>query len=228
MVLPLSNELLEQHNEEILRAASCTLYHISDVNFWQSDPQNPQNPQNLDFTGKDIPNLPIFEYLKRLQKYFRCSPMICLSSLCYVDRFLDNSGLKINNLTIHRLLIVAFVISVKFWEDVHYSNEYYSQVGGIDLSELNKLESYMLNKLNFDLHIPTAHFQQYFHEMNMHPQLCPICKQNSPKNFPKNFPNSVFNFKTNQGNFDFKPKTSESESVFEKRKVSSQSRESCE
>jgi len=161
---------LEKHAQEIIQGTACTLRHIQDVNDWNG------KPQSMTFVGKDVPDLPLLQYCERLQKYFRCSPACYLSALIYIDRFINNSDVTINRLTIHRLVAVSFIIAVKYYEDLHFSNSYYSQVVGIDLKEVNKLEAFMLNALNFDLSIKADQFEQYFSELALHPQLCPTCR----------------------------------------------------
>jgi hypothetical protein len=166
-----SQESLEAVVDEILQGTACTLSHIRDVNDWKD-----AKPPSMSFVGRDVPDLPVLEYCQRLHKYFRCSPTVYLAALIYIDRMIQNSDVTINKLTIHRLLIVSFVISVKYWEDLHYSNQYYSQVGGVGLQELNKLESKMLNDIKYDLHIDEAQFQHYYAELAMHPELCTTCR----------------------------------------------------
>lgn len=161
---------IEKYANEIIQGTACTLEHIRDVNDWKS------KPESLTFVGKDIPDLGIVDYCHRLQKYFRCSPSVSLGALIYIDRFVNCSDVTINRLTIHRLLIVAFTISVKYFEDLHFSNSYYAQVGGVDLKELNRLEAFMLSAMQFNLHISETEFQQYFSELAMHPQMCPSCR----------------------------------------------------
>lgn len=170
-----TQELLERYADEIVTGTACTLSHIRDVNDW-NDPK----PSSTTFVGRDVPDLPIRNYCQRLQKYFRCSPAVYLSALIYVDRYVTNSEASINRLTIHRLLLVAFIISVKNLEDLHYSNAYYSQVGGVDLKEVNRLEMCMLKTLKYDLHITDEQFKQYFSELAMHPRFCPTCKEEDP------------------------------------------------
>lgn len=169
--LSVTSELLDKYVKEIIQGTACTLSHIQDVNDW-----NNKVPVPRMFVGKDVPDLPILDYCERLQKYFRCSPTVYLAALIYIDRFVNCSKVTINKLTIHRLLVVSFIIAVKYWEDLHYSNSYYAQVGGVDVKELNKLEVLMLSSLQYDLAISQTQFRQYFEELSIHPQLCPTCK----------------------------------------------------
>lgn len=169
MAFTLSMETLEQAESLIIQGTACTLAHIRDVNDWNSKPQTQK------FIGRDIPDLSILDYCERLRKYFRCSPTVYLAALIYIDKYVEASNVTINRLTIHRLLVVSMVISVKFHEDLHYTNAYYAQVGGVDLKEMNQLEREMLNGLNWNLDVLPEHFQQYLTELATHPQLCSTC-----------------------------------------------------
>lgn len=168
--LEATNQILETYAGHILEATACTLCHIRDVNDWKSE-----KPASYEFVGKDLPDMGVVEYCQRLHKYFRCSPAVSLHALIYIDRFVNLSDVTINKLTIHRLLCVANIIAVKYWEDLHYSNSYYAQVGGIDLHEINRLEALMMHRLNWDLNISPEEFKQYFHELVMHSSVCTNC-----------------------------------------------------
>ncbi len=58
--------------------------------------------------------------------------------------------------------------AIKFYEDLYYTNEYYAQVGGVALAELNKLESEMLCMLEYNLHVAPEMYQQYVQQMTEH------------------------------------------------------------
>ena len=71
--------------------------------------------------------------------------MQALSVLILTEKFCfhaQNKGLPVymNSLTIHRLVLIATLIFSKFYNDIFYGNNYLSQMGGIDLAELNALE----------------------------------------------------------------------------------------
>ena len=69
-----------------------------------------------------------------------------------IDNIFDNNfKIKINSLTIHRLMIVATLITQKFYSDQFYSNSYIAQIGGIELIELNWLEQIFIKIIDWDL-----------------------------------------------------------------------------
>jgi hypothetical protein len=49
----------------------------------------------------------------------------------------------------------------KYSNDVFFSNEQVGQVGGVQLAEMNLLESYMLEMIDWCLHITEEEFERY-------------------------------------------------------------------
>lgn len=136
------------------------------------------------FVGSLIPDLSVPLYWDRLVRYFKCSSNVYVIALIYLDRFLTaRTNITINRLNIHRLLLVALVVAVKFHEDSTYFNSYYAQVGGLELQELNRLEREFFNGLNFQLAVTPSQFQVYVDELGTHALHCETCAvriQNSP------------------------------------------------
>jgi hypothetical protein len=167
----LNLEDIENRVADITRGISCTLTNISTAN------ERKSNEQSLKFTGNSIPSISVAAFYLRLQNYFQCSPVVYIGALIYIDRFIVQSNVILNYFTVHRLMLVGFTVAVKYFEDEHYSNLYYAQVGGIELEELNKLETFMLISLDFDLHICKAEFNKYLSEVIVHSQICSICRE---------------------------------------------------
>eukprot|EP00438_Fugacium_kawagutii_P003497 Skav218378 [mRNA] locus=scaffold2066:267886:269482:- [translate_table: standard] len=70
--------------------------------------------------------------------YFSCSDSCFLLALIYIIRFLDFCpDFVVNAFSIHRLLAISLVVSVKFHEDKIYSNAFYAKVTGLRQEELN-------------------------------------------------------------------------------------------
>ena len=62
---------------------------------------------------------------------------------------------------IHRLLFIAIISAIKYNEDECYTNSYYAKVGGISLSEINRLEFDLLKLIQYSLFVSDANFLQY-------------------------------------------------------------------
>jgi len=114
------------------------------------------------FDTKTIPGISVTDYLMRLQEYFQCSDSCFVFALLYIDRVLTkHKKIHVTLYNIHRLYLAALVISVKFYEDEYFPNEYYAEIGGITRPEINKLEAEFLKLLNYKLIISSEFYDKY-------------------------------------------------------------------
>ena len=80
--------------------------------------------------------------------------------------YILRTGVVVSSSTIHRLLVTAIVVAMKYLEDVTYLNKYMACVGGLPLAALNRLEIEFLNMLNFNLHIDADEYQRFCRGLN--------------------------------------------------------------
>ncbi|GAM22223.1 hypothetical protein SAMD00019534_053980, partial [Acytostelium subglobosum LB1] len=125
----------------------------------------PQSHEQFYPPNKKLPTITVRDYLHRLYKYSPCSKECFVAALVYIDRLISECGLIVNSFNIHRILITTLVISTKYLDDIFYNNEYYSQVGGIQLREMNHLELDFLKMLNFGAVCPDPVFEEYQSEI---------------------------------------------------------------
>ena len=111
------------------------------------------------FTGKRLPNISMSDYLIRIITYSEIEENTLISSLIYLDRF--DQKKQITKFNIHRILFCSILISIKYNEDEIYKNEFYSQIAGISLEELNKIEYEFVSLLDFNLYIQPNMFNFY-------------------------------------------------------------------
>ncbi|EGR28252.1 hypothetical protein IMG5_180520 [Ichthyophthirius multifiliis] len=114
------------------------------------------------FHGKSIPNISIKDYLLRIHKCSNCAQESFILALIYIDRLTErHKNFLLNSYNIHRVLITSIMLSIKFYDDRYYNNEYYGKVGGISIQEINQLERDFLQLINFRLHIHPSIFYKY-------------------------------------------------------------------
>lgn len=115
------------------------------------------------FDSSVIPPIGIDRYLMRLSATFRCSEATFIVALIVVDRLLEYDGgrLPLTDRNVHRLFLASLVVSVKFHEDLVYSNAHYAKAGGVHLKEVNRLERVLLMALDFDLRVSPEQFRAY-------------------------------------------------------------------
>eukprot|EP00756_Hemistasia_phaeocysticola_P039393 Hpha_TRINITY_DN16811_c3_g2::TRINITY_DN16811_c3_g2_i3::g.151293::m.151293 len=121
------------------------------------------------FDSKDPPPITLRAYVARLEKYLHCSTECYLYSLILIDRLIAHSRnqFKITSFNVHRVLLSALIVAAKMRDDVYYANKYYAQVGGVDIKELNFLESYFLTLLDWDIHVSAENYCRYLDELSM-------------------------------------------------------------
>ncbi|KAM3141221.1 hypothetical protein pb186bvf_006606 [Paramecium bursaria] len=116
---------------------------------------------NTRFHTLKKPSITLKQYISRIQKYSYCSYECYILALIYIDRIQDmNQELVINSYCIHRFLLIAILIGIKYNDDDYYKNEYYAKVGGISLQELNLLELEFLTLIDHRLYVSD---NVYFH-----------------------------------------------------------------
>ncbi len=58
------------------------------------------------------------------------------------------------------------MVATKFFCDKYYTNLYYSHVAGVELNEMNELETEFLSLIDYNLDIPRAVYRIYVQRVN--------------------------------------------------------------
>ncbi len=118
------------------------------------------------FHSLKIPAMDIARYAQRIAHFAECSPQCFTLALVYIDRLVrSDRSIDITAFTIHRLLIAAVVVAVKYLDDIYHLNPVYGRIGGISSSEINTLESEFVFRLRFDLFVSRATYRAYRREL---------------------------------------------------------------
>lgn len=151
----MSNKTEEDKSTNLETYISCILSEISgnneNVSFNPDDPYSTEKPSKVKLSY----------YFERIKKYTKIENSTLIIILIYVDRMCTLSGIILNPHNIHRIILGCLLIAIKYNEDVYYTNMHYANVGGISLEELNCLEYYTIQLLNFDLYISDEIYQKY-------------------------------------------------------------------
>ena len=111
------------------------------------------------FTGKSLPKITLIDYINRIITYSDSEINTLICSLIYIDRI--NKIKAINEFNIHRIFFTAVLVAIKYNEDIIFNNDYYSQVAGVKLNEINKMELEFISLLDFNLYIDPEEFGSY-------------------------------------------------------------------
>lgn len=118
------------------------------------------------FSSLSIPYISIEGYLTRIQNYSNIEKSTLIISLIYIDRFCKISGVVLTYHNVHRILFISILLSIKYNEDQFYNNEYYAEIAGIKLKELNLLEYTFSNIIHFHFYIKDETYDKYVRYLN--------------------------------------------------------------
>ena len=121
----------------------------------------PEPPLQAPFTSQTPSQIPISTYLTRIISFTQIELNTLINSLIYLDRFLYKTNTTLTNSNIHRLLICSILASIKYNEDITFQMNYYSQIFGVSLKELRKLERAFAIKMGFEFYVNDDVFERY-------------------------------------------------------------------
>ncbi|KAJ3441582.1 protein cnppd1 [Anaeramoeba flamelloides] len=148
------------------------------LEFLQNLSKPPYIAQTL-FFSPDIPIIPIKSYLYRIAKFSPCSHECFVVAIEFVRRILEmNTSLKVNQQNIHRFFFASILVSTKFCDDKFYDNNYYSQVAGLSVGEVNALELEFLFLIDFSLRFDQDDYNKVLYSLQT--QDFSILIQNKP------------------------------------------------
>ena len=109
-----------------------------------------------------IPAISIEDYINRIYKNTKMNISSLILSVIYIDRFCELNGYILSFKNIHRILLTACLLSIKFNEDINVNTKYYASVAGIPVEDLNNLEFYFIVKLQFTLFVDYDNYKIYY------------------------------------------------------------------
>ena len=118
------------------------------------------------FSSKSLPDISLYEYLIRIQKYSQIEKSTLILALIYIDRLCKIGKIILTDYNIHRILFSALILAIKYNEDKFFENEYYSQIAGIKMTELKNIEYNFLSLCNFNVFVDEETFEKY--SRNLH------------------------------------------------------------
>ena len=118
---------------------------------------NPDDP----FSTKSPSKVTLQYFFGRIKKYTQIEKSTLIIILIYADRMCTTSGIILNPHNIHRIILGCLLLAIKYNEDLYFTNEQYAKVGGVSVQELNDLELYSIQLLNFNLFISEDIYEKY-------------------------------------------------------------------
>ena len=127
-----------------------------------------RNDNQMKFVKHDIfyisrlPSISVEDYIIRIVKSTKMNISTLIISIIYIDKFCEMNGYILSLKNIHRILLTACLLSIKFNEDGNVNTKYYANVACIPVQDLNNLEFYLIVKLEFSLFVDYETYQKYF------------------------------------------------------------------
>ena len=92
------------------------------------------------FNSVNVPRISLYDYFNRIYKYVECSDVCYVTAFIYIDRAIQNEpSFFPTQKNIHRLVLGAVILAIKYNDDIYADNQFYAKVGGISLKEINSL-----------------------------------------------------------------------------------------
>jgi len=112
------------------------------------------------FTSPFAPSLPLQAYMSRLREFMYCSNECFIIASLLITRLEESFGnqMVITPTSSHRILLTALVVAAKCHDDRYLDNRHYSEVGGVSLSELNRLELALLEQLEYRVFVSPSEY----------------------------------------------------------------------
>ena len=116
-------------------------------------------------------------YVSRLCKYTELSSGVVPATMVYIDRLLASSwGGSLGPRNVHGVVLAAFVVTCKFFEDDLFTMRFYARVGGASIEDLVRIEANMAKMLHFCLWVSPETLEEYNSILLLHPKSCSSCK----------------------------------------------------
>ena len=112
------------------------------------------------FNSDLVPKISLKNYLIRILKYSEIEINTLIGSVIYLD-YICNKNYIISKYNIHKLLFISILISAKFNEDIIYDNNTFSEISGLPINEVNRMENAFFKAMDYNLFISEEHFNTY-------------------------------------------------------------------
>lgn len=147
---------------DVPRTENDYLHYISIVLSQIIEMQKKEKGKITSFHATTIPSISVNKYIERIGKYISCSNECYVLLIIYIDRIIKlHTDITLSLLCIHRIIITAAMLAAKFFDDMYYSNAFYAKIGGVTTEEMNQLEIYFLNLLDYKLYVSSQEYEFY-------------------------------------------------------------------
>lgn len=157
-----TSEESKQVNESLLKKLNNIFLMILEENKTSNGYEEKLYRQkDMSFSSNHIPKVSIKNYLQRIMNYTEVEESTLIIALIYIDRLNQLSKVILTPYNIHRLIFIAIFIAIKYNEDLTFNCDFYSQVSGISIKELQLIEIEFIYLIKFKLYIDKEQYDSY-------------------------------------------------------------------
>ncbi|KAJ9462015.1 Nuc-1 negative regulatory protein preg [Diplonema papillatum] len=114
------------------------------------------------YDAQVAPGIPIKTYVRRWLDGSHCDTEALVLAVIYVDRLCLHTRLTITRNNVHRILLAALTVATKSCTERALPNSLYASVGGVCVSELNRLERTFLTDTDWRIFVSGETFSSYY------------------------------------------------------------------
>lgn len=126
---------------------------ISDIDSFE---MSIKNKYIYHFNCASKPGVTLHNYLRRIIKYMHFkTPTVIVFAVILIKRLLKSTGGCLTEYNVHRLYAVAILLAVKVLDDRSVANDYFAEIVGFKLADLNAMEVKFIKLIQYDLFADT-------------------------------------------------------------------------
>jgi len=127
------------------------------------------------FHSQTVPNISSATYFSMLAQNAGMHDEQAQAVLIIIERLCAKSAernvpLVVNAFTVHRIVLSTVLLVTKFYNDQYYSNSYIAFLAGVSHEEINLLEKYFIEIIDWNLNITEQEFAHYALSLNSYEQ----------------------------------------------------------
>ena len=110
------------------------------------------------FDAEAVPNISLATYLERLRSLSKAAPATLVATHILIQR-VTHQALPLTWYNVYRVALGCFVVAAKTSEDLAFRNKHYASLGGVTVSDMGRLERYVLRQLDWNTFISRETFE---------------------------------------------------------------------
>jgi len=119
----------------------------------------------------------VSEFVEAITRAAGMGPEASVVGLAYVERLISTSGRAVCSRNWRRVVLIAWQLAAKMWDDDCYENPDFATVLGFNIDELNQLEAAYVQALDFQLAISPSEYARYYFALR---SICQVSSANFP------------------------------------------------